>query len=102
MAVVSDYVITDYSAIVFEAAILNKPIFFYCYDYDKYFIERNFYLDYKKEMPGIISSDVKPIINSIENKDYDLKRVREFSNKFVSYQKNKCTYNIVKFISKKL
>ena len=43
MMIVSDYVITDYSAIVFEAAILEKPIFFYCYDYDKYYKKRNFY-----------------------------------------------------------
>ena len=37
MMMISNYVITDYSAIVFEAAILNKPIFFYCYDLDKYY-----------------------------------------------------------------
>jgi len=31
---VADYVITDYSAIAFEAAVANKPIYFYNYDYE--------------------------------------------------------------------
>ena len=33
---VADYIITDYSAIVYEASIVEKPIYFYTYDYDKY------------------------------------------------------------------
>ena len=31
---ISDYVITDYSAISIEAAILNKKVLLYTYDYD--------------------------------------------------------------------
>lgn len=102
MMMMGDFVITDYSAIVFEAAILNKPLFFYCYDYDKYFVKRNFYIDYKKEMPGIISDNPKEIVEAIENKYFDLKKVNEFSRKYVEYKKNKCTLNIVEFILKKM
>ena len=29
---ISDYIITDYSAVAFEASILNKPLYFYVYD----------------------------------------------------------------------
>src|SRR5699024_7702132 len=32
----ADYIITDYSAIAFEIATLNKPLFFYVYDINKY------------------------------------------------------------------
>ena len=100
MMMISNYVITDYSAIVFEAAILNKPLFFYCYDIDKYYRKRNFYIDYKKEMPGIISCDAKEIVLAIENKNYDLGIVKSFQNKYVDYEKNKCTSNFVDFIVK--
>ncbi|HHW69695.1 MAG TPA: CDP-glycerol glycerophosphotransferase family protein [Tenericutes bacterium] len=36
LAIASDYIVTDYSAITFEAAILEKPLFFYVYDIKKY------------------------------------------------------------------
>ena len=100
MMMVSKYVITDYSAIVFEAAILNKPIFFYCYDLEKYYKRRNFYIDYKREMPGLISMEARDIVFAIENKNYDLELVKKFQNKYVDYQKNKCTLNFVEFIIK--
>lgn len=100
MMMISNYVITDYSAIVFEASLLNKPIFFYPYDYEKYYKKRDFYIDYKKEMPGVIAYDAGSIINSIENNDYDLNEVKEFCKKYISFTKNKCTVNLVEFILK--
>ena len=98
MMMISNYVITDYSAIVFEAAILNKPIFFYCYDLNKYYRRRNFYIDYKKEMPGLISEDADEIVLAIQNEKYDMKLIEKFENKYVDYKKKKCTLNFVKFI----
>lgn len=100
MMIVSDYVITDYSAIVFEAAILEKPIFFYCYDYDKYYKKRNFYIDYKKEMPGSIEKDADKIIKSIENEKFDLNRVTNFRKKYIDLEEGKCSSNLVDFIFK--
>ena len=32
---IADYIFSDYSAIIYEAAITNKPIYLYIYDYDK-------------------------------------------------------------------
>jgi CDP-glycerol glycerophosphotransferase (TagB/SpsB family) len=50
MMMVSDLMITDYSSVIFEYALLKKPIVFYCYDYDDY--DRDFYLDYEEDLPG--------------------------------------------------
>ena len=94
----ADYVITDYSAIVFEAAILNKPIYFYCYDFSKYYKKRNFYLDYKKDMPGIIESDAKRLIDLIEKDSYDMKKIEKFTKKYIDYEIGKSSENIASFI----
>lgn len=102
MMMISDYVITDYSAVVFEAALLKKPIFLYAYDFSKYYKKRNFYLDYKKEMPGFISTNATEIISAVENNDYDLKRIREFSKKFVETSSNGACSNLSKFILKNM
>lgn len=42
---VSDILISDYSSIVFDYSILERPIFCYGYDYDTYSAERGLYTD---------------------------------------------------------
>lgn len=80
---VCDYVITDYSAAVFEAAVAKKPIVFYAYDLDEYEKDRSFYIDYRKEMPGRICQTAKEVAEAIESDRHDLKAVRDFAEKYV-------------------
>ena len=96
---VADYVITDYSAIVYEASIVNKPTYFYNYDYEKYIEVRGFYIDYISEMPGLISKDIKEILTSIEKDDFDYSRLQAFRKKHVK-DINNCTKEIVDLIMK--
>lgn len=51
----SDMLITDYSSVIFEYALLKKPIVFYCYDLPIY--NRGFYLNYPKDLPGEVYED---------------------------------------------
>lgn len=46
---VSDMLITDYSSVIFEYALLKKPIGFFCYDLAIY--DRGFYLNYPDDLP---------------------------------------------------
>ena len=52
MAVVSDYVITDYSAIAIEAAVLDVKLLYYVYDYEKYKSDNGLNIDLFEDMPG--------------------------------------------------
>ena len=47
---ISDMLITDYSSVIFEYALLGKPIAFFCYDLLRY--DRDFYLKYPDDLPG--------------------------------------------------
>ena len=94
---VSDYVITDYSAACFEAAAAGKPLFFYTYDWEYYKDERNFYIDYEAEMPGVISGDPKEIVQAIETDNYDLERVERFAKIYVSASSD-CTGRAAQYI----
>ena len=60
MIMVSDYVISDYSSIIYEAGILHKNQLFFAFDLDKYKNKRDFFIDYTKEVPGPIFK-IKPM-----------------------------------------
>lgn len=98
--IIADYVITDYSAIVFEAAILHKPLFFYAYDLDTYIDNRGFYIDYLNEMPGIISKNIARIISAIEKDEYDTKKIQDFREKYVNIKDTTASKQIIDLIMK--
>ena len=70
MMTVAEYVISDYSSIIYEAMIMNKKLIFYAFDLDSYSVSRSFFIDYNKELPGPIIKGAKEIINFIKNDDY--------------------------------
>ncbi len=94
-----DILITDYSSIMVEYAILNKPIIFYPYDYKYYsHIERGFYFDYRKMVPGPVTCRIEELIEIIKNKDYDMNKVKKFTNLQFDYLDGNSTKRIVDYI----
>lgn len=62
---VADYVVTDYSSIIYEALLKNLPIYIYCFDSDKYLDERGFYIDFWRDIPAMYSKNAKGICDFI-------------------------------------
>lgn len=98
---IADYVITDYSAIVFEVAVANKPVYFYNYDYKKYIKNRGFYIDYINEMPGLITDNIEKIMEKIEKDEFDYERLNEFKDKYISNEYSNNTEILVDLIKNK-
>ena len=42
---IADYVISDYSAFIFEVAVAQKPLFLYTFDLEDYIHQRGFFID---------------------------------------------------------
>lgn len=97
MLFVADYFISDYSCIVYEAAVRNIPLFFYNYDMDLYVENRGLAIDYENELPGVISKEPKKIIEAIESGVYDMIQLKKFSEKYI-VPTDHATANIVEFI----
>jgi CDP-ribitol ribitolphosphotransferase len=95
---VTDYVISDYSAVFFEAAIMEIPMFFYVYDIDKYKERRGLFINIDNNMPGFVSKSAKKIIEAIEDDNYDLDKIREFKQKYVSNLDGTSTKKIVSLL----
>ena len=92
----SDCCITDYSSLVFEYSLLDKPMFFYAYDYREYVTERGFYYEYDKFVPGGIYFDEKELIQGIlsQNDGYAAK-IQDFRDKFMSSCDGHSTIRII-------
>ncbi|NKX56497.1 CDP-glycerol glycerophosphotransferase family protein [Arthrobacter mobilis] len=63
----SDVLVTDYSSVFFDFAILQRPIIFYAYDLERYRDTlRGFYLDYGTDLPGPVVQTEEELFDAIE------------------------------------
>lgn len=94
---VSDICISDYSSLVFEYSLFERPMIFFAYDLDEYFDSRGFYYDYDELTPGPVFSTTEEITDYILNIDshYDKNTVINFRNKFMSACDGKATQRII-------
>lgn len=63
---VADVFITDYSSALFEAALLGVPSYFLAPDLDEYLASRDFYLDYRRDLPGPVVTTVAELVDAIQ------------------------------------
>ena len=62
----ADICISDYSSLVFEYSLFEKPLIFFAYDLDEYFDWRGFYYDYYELAPGLIAKTNFEMIDYIK------------------------------------
>lgn len=99
---IADYVITDYSSISLEAAILNKKVLFYLYDYDRYMNDNGINLDFSKILPSCSSKSIKDLFNIIINDKYDDVSYQKFRKKYLPKELGNSTLKIKNYIIEKL
>ena len=79
LLLISDLLISDYSSIMIEFAMLNKPIIFFTYDYDTYISkDRGFYFDFKENVPGPVVYTTDQLIATIKNNNFDKEKISNF------------------------
>ncbi|MEG0855853.1 MAG: CDP-glycerol glycerophosphotransferase family protein [Terrisporobacter sp.] len=101
LLVITDILITDYSSVLFEAALLDKKILLYAYDKEAYLGERDFYYDYDEFVPGPIAYNNKDIIDIVKEDKFDINKVRSFKNRFFDYNDGKASKRLVDYITSK-
>lgn len=84
---VSDILISDYSATIFDYSILERPIICFAYDIDEYVKERGFAMDIRSEVPGGIATTEDEVIERILNcnPQTESTSVRSFKEKYIRY-----------------
>lgn len=62
---VADVLISDYSSVIYDFLLLERPIVFYAPDLDYFEKKDQFYIDYRKEMPGPIVEDERELASAV-------------------------------------
>ncbi|MBQ8504186.1 MAG: CDP-glycerol glycerophosphotransferase family protein [Clostridia bacterium] len=82
----SDIVISDYSSLIFEYALFERPMIFYAYDLEEYNTGRSFYYDYESFVPGEIVKNTEELAQAILNAEnsFNKEKVVAFRERFMS------------------
>lgn len=94
----SDYVISDYSSVIYEAGLAKKPVYLYGYDWKEYSKKRAFNLDLTKDVPTIFTDDPKKIIKAIDDDEFDYESFAKFIDKNVVIPDGGCASAIADLI----
>lgn len=76
---VADVLVTDYSSVIFEYALLERPMVFFAPDLEAYERERGFYFDFRSGVPGPVVETSAALAGALRDPDPDLERVRAFA-----------------------
>lgn len=71
LLIAADILISDYSATIFDYAILERPIFCFAYDLDDYKKARGLYLDPDEVLPSGVVRDEEALLGAIRSIDYE-------------------------------
>ena len=70
LLIITDVLVSDYSAIVTDFSITGKPILFYIHDYDTYTQMREFYYDLKTLLPGPFIYDSDTLLKALKDRSW--------------------------------
>ena len=84
LMIASDVLISDYSGILTEFGIQDKPMFCYAYDYEDYVKTRGLYFDVRENLPGGYMNEDELLQYIKEgNRVEILNKVKEFRGKYI-------------------
>ncbi len=97
---VADVMISDYSSVVFEYSLFERPMIFFTYDIDEYIDDRGLYYDFNEITPGPMFDNNDDIIDYIEHIDerFNKQEVTDFKNKFMCCCDGHSSERILKLI----
>jgi len=96
----ADVCITDYSSIIFEYALFNKPLLLFAFDQEEYVDWRGFYYPYEELAYGPICTTNTEMIDYIKNIDtrFDEQAVKDFCKRFMASCDGHSTQRILEYV----
>ena len=84
LLLIADVMITDYSSVIFDYLLVDKPVIFYAYDLDQYDGGRGMYFPFEEYCYGPVVTDQDQLISAIRAADLCPEKREAFREKFMS------------------
>lgn len=89
---VADIIISDYSSLVIEATLADRPLFIYDYDLEEYSENTGLNMVFEQEpIAPYVFRDAKQLAASIGRDDYDMEALRAFRVRYIDVDTANCT-----------
>ncbi|WP_139693484.1 CDP-glycerol glycerophosphotransferase family protein [Sporolactobacillus terrae] len=98
LLLVTDLLITDYSSIPFEFALLKRPMIFFPYDLHHYEKSRGLRENYTEMVPGPIASSTQELVQMIKKQRFDAQKTAQFSAYWNQYSKGQSSRLVVDYL----
>lgn len=98
LMVVSDILVTDYSSVIFDWYLLDKPAIYFTYDLEEYEAGRGLYFDFDEYVYGQAVADYEGLIDGIKREDLAVEKRNAFGEKFMSACDGRSTERTIKWI----
>ncbi|WP_077597016.1 CDP-glycerol glycerophosphotransferase family protein [Oceanobacillus kimchii] len=99
LLLITDILISDYSSIPFEYAIMEKPMIFFAYDMEEYKITSGLIHDYEDHVPGPVVSSTFEIVETIKEKEFNLEKIRLFRDSWNEYSDGQSSHQLALFLT---
>ena len=98
LMVVVDILVTDYSSVIFDWYLLDKPIIYFTYDLDEYEAGRGLYFDFDEYVYGQVATNYMQLADAIKREDLATEKRNAFGEKFMSACDGRSTERTIKWI----
>lgn len=99
-----DMIISDYSSLVIEATLADKPLFIYAYDLDEYEENTGLNIDFAGEpiAPYVFrdAGSLAKAIDAAADGDYDMDALRAFRDRYIDIDTGNCTAALADYIER--
>lgn len=75
---VTDLLMTDYSSIIYEFALLDRPMLFFAPDRANYAATRGFHRDYEETAPGRVCETFDDLVRALRDGDFATDKLARF------------------------
>ncbi len=100
LLMISDICISDYSSLVFEYSLLQRPMIFYAPDLKDYQDWRGFYYPYEEMTPGPVVEHMEELLEYLANVEtwFDPQEMKRFRDRFMGSCDGHATQRILELI----
>lgn len=85
LLLISDVLITDYSSVIYEYSLLERPMIFFAYDLETYSATRGMHRAYEEAAPGSIATTFDDLVALIRKPDLSVEKTKEFVRENFDY-----------------